>query len=311
MISGCGGNGSNLNPAAAGDRPPAQYSDDTGELPGESNDITPPAPLDPVLYTEDPVIEVINGNVDAEIDVKNDPLAYEQSLVKMLRIVPEEAKQSTTIEGFPSIDLMETERILGYFTTGDDSVSGSIAITCTNPKTLVSAFNTFMQTAKNAGTEFSSMMNELDIEALSDRAVLNISSTESSASKGNVTSSGKRLRIFIKSCLYGIMALNTSLQILTGTTRPIINFTVDETPAPVFYNFIVPDNNAAALAAALPLPSGFTLQKIRILESDPTEVIISDTTPFADFIDSVPKHILVFMDKIEFVISPCYNLNEL
>ena len=48
-----------------------------------------------------------------------------------------------------------------------------------------------------------------------------------------------------------------------------------------------------------------------ILSIDPAAAQIGDTTPWSDFIEPVPEHFLVFTDKIEFIISPWWNLNEL
>jgi len=73
----------------------------------------------------------------------------------------------------------------------------------------------------------------------------------------------------VKRAQFGAMALAASSRIAAGAEQPILDFTVEGTPPSVFVNYIVPDANAAAFETLINLPPGFTLTKVRILESDP------------------------------------------
>lgn len=57
--------------------------------------------------------------------------------------------------------------------------------------------------------------------------------------------------------------------VAAGVSQPILDFTVEGTPPSTFVNWIIPDAQAAAFASFVSLPPGFSLAKLRILESDP------------------------------------------
>lgn len=74
---------------------------------------------------------------------------------------------------------------------------------------------------------------------------------------------------YVKRTTYGQRAQSDSALIGSGLQQPILDFTVEDTPPSIFVNYIVPDAQAAAFNAVAPLPPGFTLAKMKILESDP------------------------------------------
>jgi hypothetical protein len=68
--------------------------------------------------------------------------------------------------------------------------------------------------------------------------------------------------------LFHVMTMrDQALRIATGETKPWKNFFVDSTPPSIFINFEIPESRVAAFSARV-LPSGFEMQKIRILETD-------------------------------------------
>ena len=73
---------------------------------------------------------------------------------------------------------------------------------------------------------------------------------------------------YLKQTVFGQQAADDSARIGAGLQQPILEFTVEDTPPSVFVNWIVPDDRAAAFAAVVDLPPGFSLAKVRILESD-------------------------------------------
>ena len=72
----------------------------------------------------------------------------------------------------------------------------------------------------------------------------------------------------LKRTEFGNRALAEADRIGAGTAQPVLPFTVEDTPPSIFVNYIVPDDHAADFAAAVELPPGFSLTKVRILESD-------------------------------------------
>jgi len=75
----------------------------------------------------------------------------------------------------------------------------------------------------------------------------------------------------VKRTEFGRLALDDSALIAAGEKEAVLDFTVEDTPPSIFINQIVPDDKAEAFAAAASLPQGFSLAKVRILESDPVE----------------------------------------
>lgn len=73
----------------------------------------------------------------------------------------------------------------------------------------------------------------------------------------------------LKRSHYGQQAQGDAARIAAGTQQPVVEFTVESTPPSVFINWIVPDAGAGAFESAIGLPPGFSLAKVRILESDP------------------------------------------
>jgi hypothetical protein len=74
----------------------------------------------------------------------------------------------------------------------------------------------------------------------------------------------------LKSTVFGQQAVNEAGLIAAGAEAPVLDFTVEDSPPSIFVNWFVPDERAAAFAAAVNLPPGFSLAKVRILESDPS-----------------------------------------
>lgn len=75
--------------------------------------------------------------------------------------------------------------------------------------------------------------------------------------------------LYVKQTVYGDLAAAEAPLVAAGTAHPIVEFTVENSPPSIFVNWVVPDAQAAAFATAVNLPAGFSLAKVRILESDP------------------------------------------
>lgn len=73
----------------------------------------------------------------------------------------------------------------------------------------------------------------------------------------------------LKRTEFGNRALAEADLIGVGAAQPVLEFTVENTPPSIFVNYVVPDAQAAAFESFIDLPAGFTLTKVRILESDP------------------------------------------
>ena len=73
----------------------------------------------------------------------------------------------------------------------------------------------------------------------------------------------------VKRTEFGNRALDEAGRIGVGAAQPVLEFTVEDTPPSIFVNYVVPDDRAADFAAAVDLPPGFSLTKVRILDSDP------------------------------------------
>ncbi len=66
-------------------------------------------------------------------------------------------------------------------------------------------------------------------------------------------------------------ARNQADLIAAGIGQAVLEFTVEKTPPSIFVNWVVPDVQAAAFTSAVGLPPGFTLAKVKIIESDPVQ----------------------------------------
>ncbi len=75
----------------------------------------------------------------------------------------------------------------------------------------------------------------------------------------------------VKRTEFGRLALDDSALIAAGEKEAVLDFTVEDTPPSIFINLIVPDEKAEDFAAVASLPPGFSLAKVRIIESDPVE----------------------------------------
>jgi hypothetical protein len=73
----------------------------------------------------------------------------------------------------------------------------------------------------------------------------------------------------VKRSVYGQRAQAEAGQVAAGNEHPIVQFTVQSTPPSIFVNYIIPDVQAADFASFINLKPGFTLAKVKILESDP------------------------------------------
>jgi hypothetical protein len=45
-------------------------------------------------------------------------------------------------------------------------------------------------------------------------------------------------------------------------------------------------------------------------EADPESVILDDRSPWAAFVDETPPQVLVFRNRLQFVIHPWFNVEE-
>ena len=72
----------------------------------------------------------------------------------------------------------------------------------------------------------------------------------------------------VKQNEFGELASAQAQGVAAGTAQPIVEFTVEDTPPSIFYNWVVQDADAAAFASFIELPPGFSLAKVRILDSD-------------------------------------------
>lgn len=79
----------------------------------------------------------------------------------------------------------------------------------------------------------------------------------------------KAILLQVKRNFYGQQAQVEASRIAAGVAQPVLPFTVQATPPSIFVNWIVPDALAADFADFVDLPPGFTLAKVRILDSDP------------------------------------------
>lgn len=76
---------------------------------------------------------------------------------------------------------------------------------------------------------------------------------------------------FVKRTEFYDRARNEADRIAAGVAQPILEFTVEGSPPSVFVNWIIPDAQAAAFSSFVALPPGFSLAKVRIIESDPVQ----------------------------------------
>lgn len=74
----------------------------------------------------------------------------------------------------------------------------------------------------------------------------------------------------VKRKVFGQQAQVEADRIGAGVQQPILDFIVENTPPSIFVNWVIPDAQAAAFSSFVGLPAGFTLAKVRIIESDPT-----------------------------------------
>ncbi len=72
----------------------------------------------------------------------------------------------------------------------------------------------------------------------------------------------------LKRTLYGMMYLQGGLNVFLGKENPFISFKVEGNPSSVFYNFKIKEEKLGELAMAIPLPEGFSLAPVSILEGD-------------------------------------------
>jgi len=73
----------------------------------------------------------------------------------------------------------------------------------------------------------------------------------------------------VKRTVFYEQARNDANGIAAGVQEPVLDFTVEGSPPSTFVNWIIPDAQAAAFTSAVHLPPGFSLAKVRIIESDP------------------------------------------
>jgi hypothetical protein len=73
----------------------------------------------------------------------------------------------------------------------------------------------------------------------------------------------------VKREYYGNHAQTQANLIAVGQAQPVVEFTVQNSPPSVFWNYPIPDAQAGAFESFIGLPHGFSLAKVRILDSDP------------------------------------------
>jgi hypothetical protein len=86
---------------------------------------------------------------------------------------------------------------------------------------------------------------------------------------GPLTPFGKGTLTEVKRSHYGKLAEEEAIRIGYGTAQPAVEFTVEDSPPSIFVNWAIPDDRAADFADAVDLPPGFSLAKVKILETDP------------------------------------------
>ncbi len=72
----------------------------------------------------------------------------------------------------------------------------------------------------------------------------------------------------LKRTLYGMMYLQGGMNVFRGKENPLISFKVEGNPSSVFYNFKIKEEKLDELTQAIPLPEGFSLAPVSILEGD-------------------------------------------
>ena len=86
---------------------------------------------------------------------------------------------------------------------------------------------------------------------------------------GPLTPAGAATLAQLKRSHFGALAQDGAARIGAGLAQPLAEFSVVDSPPSIFVNWTVPDAQATAFEAVAPLPPGFTLAKVRIVESDP------------------------------------------
>ena len=84
----------------------------------------------------------------------------------------------------------------------------------------------------------------------------------------NLSPLGRFGRKILSRFLYAGVYHAGAIQVLLGKEQPLMRFTVESNPPSVYYNFPVLPGQVQALTKYLDLPLGFSLAKIRYLESD-------------------------------------------
>lgn len=226
-------------------------------------------------------IDLVKGAIDVLQGTKESILENEKlsnlinefapgSLVSFACEYPEDAKMIQDLGGGLSIDLTGARAVTGDMNLSGNTLTGGISLIASNADQLVTAFNSFKQMVSSSGGSLGDLLKNISLVSLGDRVRISISGLIESAGLvgGDLSPAGIKGRVFLKRFLYGMMSMNSAMQILRDREQPIIDFIVEDTPPSIFYNFIVPDSMAAALSEEIPLPENFTLAKIRLLEGD-------------------------------------------
>jgi hypothetical protein len=75
----------------------------------------------------------------------------------------------------------------------------------------------------------------------------------------------------VKQTHYGSQAQIEAGGVAAGTIHPTVEFSVATSPPSIFVNYEIPDAQAAAFAAFIGLPPGFSMKKTKIIETDPVD----------------------------------------
>lgn len=84
-----------------------------------------------------------------------------------------------------------------------------------------------------------------------------------------------RLRQFVKRYLYSMLSFRNIFMIALGKQQPTIEFTVEDDPPSVYFNYRVRENMLEAYRKHLALPDNFELCPIQCLEDESPEYILT------------------------------------
>ena len=101
----------------------------------------------------------------------------------------------------------------------------------------------------------------------------------------------------------------TTAASMTGipTTHPEKATGMPQTPSVGTVPEVVPDNLLKVADRALYNSTQFNRQMVLV---DPAQSTLTDNTPWAAYVNAAPVHTLVYLNPLEIVVSPWWNLSE-